>query len=114
MAADGISEFLERIAVQAAATARHYRFSNDDTLHLHATDPGPLEAGEWTVRRSRRHLVTSALEGRRGAAWAAELPAGDGAPFLGPTPASSCWGMPRYGKMAGSRIAVAAARLSDR
>ena len=47
MAADGITEWLERIAIQAKAG--ELPLEDGNTLHLHATDPGLGDAGEWTV-----------------------------------------------------------------
>ncbi len=64
MAADGISEFLERIAVQAGSGGTPLPLEDDDTLHLHATDPGLLEAGEWTVRRDERGVTWSHRHGK--------------------------------------------------
>ncbi|OBA59184.1 hypothetical protein A5647_18250 [Mycobacterium sp. 1100029.7] len=50
IAADGISEFLERIAIQAGSNGAPLPLEDGKTLHLHATDPDLGEAGEWTVR----------------------------------------------------------------
>ncbi|ORJ60365.1 maleylpyruvate isomerase family mycothiol-dependent enzyme [Mycobacterium simiae] len=52
IAADGISEFLDRISVQAGANGTPLPLEDGRTLHLHATDPGLGETGEWTVRVS--------------------------------------------------------------
>lgn len=49
VAADGIDEFLERIVIQAGKDDAALPLEGGDTLHLHATDPGLGEAGEWTV-----------------------------------------------------------------
>lgn len=49
VAADGIDEFLERIVIQAGKDGAALPLETGDTLHLHATDPGLGEAGEWTV-----------------------------------------------------------------
>lgn len=49
VAADGIDEFLERIVIQAGKDGAALPLEAGDTLHLHATDPGLGEAGEWTV-----------------------------------------------------------------
>jgi uncharacterized protein (TIGR03083 family) len=46
-AADGIDEWLERIAVEAAAESSP--LDSGATLHLHATDDGLGAAGEWTI-----------------------------------------------------------------
>ncbi|OBK27112.1 hypothetical protein A5634_01675 [Mycobacterium asiaticum] len=50
VAADGIDEFLERIVIRAGADGAPLPLEGGDTIHLHATDPGIGEAGEWTVR----------------------------------------------------------------
>ncbi|VBA45670.1 hypothetical protein LAUMK191_00441 [Mycobacterium attenuatum] len=49
IAADGISEFLERIVVQAGGDGAAPPLEGSDTLHVHATDPGLGAAGEWTI-----------------------------------------------------------------
>jgi uncharacterized protein (TIGR03083 family) len=49
LAADGISEWLERIAIQAGSQGAALPLEDGQTLHLHATDPGLGDAGEWTV-----------------------------------------------------------------
>lgn len=49
VAADGINEFLERIVIQAGKDGTALPLEGGDTLHLHASDPGLGEAGEWTV-----------------------------------------------------------------
>lgn len=48
VAADAITEWLERVAIQAG-TNGPLPLDDRSTLHLHATDPGLGEAGEWTV-----------------------------------------------------------------
>ncbi len=50
VAADGITEWLERVAVQAGHDGAPLPLDDGATLHLHATDPGLGDAGEWTVR----------------------------------------------------------------
>lgn len=50
VAADGITEWLERVALQAGREGAPLPLEDASTLHLHATDPGLGEAGEWTVR----------------------------------------------------------------
>jgi uncharacterized protein (TIGR03083 family) len=47
LAADGITEWLERVAIQA--TEAPLPLEDGTTFHLHATDPGLGDAGEWTV-----------------------------------------------------------------
>ncbi len=49
VAADGITEWLERVAIQAGSEGARLPLEDGNTLHLHATDPGLGEAGEWTV-----------------------------------------------------------------
>ncbi len=49
IAADAISEWLERVAIQAGRDGAALPLEGDDTMHLHATDPGLGEAGEWTI-----------------------------------------------------------------
>ena len=82
LAADGITEFLERIAIQAGSDGAALPLEAGNTLHLHATDPGLGEAGEWTINVSGDGIAWShehgkgsvALRGRRHRAVA-----GDGA-----------------------------------
>lgn len=50
LAADGITEWLERVEAQAGSDNAPLPIEGDHTLHLHATDPGLGEAGEWTIR----------------------------------------------------------------
>ncbi len=47
IAADGITEWLERVAIQAVEAP--LPLDDGTTIHLHATDPGLGETGEWTV-----------------------------------------------------------------
>ncbi|OBK16504.1 maleylpyruvate isomerase family mycothiol-dependent enzyme [Mycobacterium asiaticum] len=49
VAADGIEEFLERIAIRAGADGAPLPIEGSDTVHLHATDPGLESGGEWTI-----------------------------------------------------------------
>jgi uncharacterized protein (TIGR03083 family) len=48
-AADAITEWLERVAIQAGSGGAPLPLEDGNTLHLHATDPGLGEAGEWTI-----------------------------------------------------------------
>lgn len=48
-AADGITEHLERLVIQANAEGADRLLADGQSLHLHATDPGLGGAGEWTV-----------------------------------------------------------------
>jgi uncharacterized protein (TIGR03083 family) len=49
IAADAITEWLERVAIQAGSEGAQLPLEDGNTLHLHATDPGLGDAGEWTV-----------------------------------------------------------------
>ena len=49
IAADAVTEWLERVAIQAGSEGAPLPLGDGNTLHLHATDPGLGEAGEWTV-----------------------------------------------------------------
>lgn len=68
VAADGITEFLERIAVQAGSDGAPLPLEDGQTLHLHATDPGLGEAGEWTIAVSDGGVVWSHEHGKGSAA----------------------------------------------
>lgn len=50
LAADAITEWLERVAIQAGSDGAPLPLQSGDTMHLHATDDGLGEAGEWTIR----------------------------------------------------------------
>jgi hypothetical protein len=47
LAADGISEWIERVSVQSRS--RPLPLELGRTLHLHATDDGLGPGGEWTI-----------------------------------------------------------------
>lgn len=64
VAADGITEWLERVAVQAGAQGAPLPLDDGDTLHLHATDPGLGEAGEWTARVDGGRMTWSHEHGK--------------------------------------------------
>jgi uncharacterized protein (TIGR03083 family) len=49
IAADAVTEWLERVAIQAGSDGAPLPLGDGNTVHLHATDPGLGEAGEWTV-----------------------------------------------------------------
>ena len=52
LAADAISEWLERVMIQAdeeGPAGGDRPLGDGQSLHLHATDPGLGEAGEWTI-----------------------------------------------------------------
>jgi uncharacterized protein (TIGR03083 family) len=68
VAADGITEFLERIAIQAGSGGAPLPLADDHTLHLHATDPGLGEAGEWTIAVSGTGITWSHEHGKGSAA----------------------------------------------
>jgi uncharacterized protein (TIGR03083 family) len=49
VAADGITEWLERVAIQSGSAGAPLPLDDGNTMHLHATDSGLGEAGEWTI-----------------------------------------------------------------
>jgi uncharacterized protein (TIGR03083 family) len=59
LAADAISEWLERVANQAGRADAPLPLENGQTVHLHATDPGLGAAGEWTVRTDGHRITWS-------------------------------------------------------
>lgn len=64
VAADGIDEFFERIVIQAGRDGAPLPLEGDDTVHLHATDPGLDDAGEWTVALDGGTLTWSHQHGK--------------------------------------------------
>lgn len=68
VAADGITEWLERVAIQAGGQGAPLPLEEGDTLHLHATDPGLAEAGEWTIAVEEGRIVWSHQHGKGSAA----------------------------------------------
>ena len=64
VAADGITEWLERVAIQAGSEGARPPLEDDNTLHLHATDPGLGEAGEWTVGVDEGRITWSHEHGK--------------------------------------------------
>jgi uncharacterized protein (TIGR03083 family) len=64
VAADGVTEFLERIEIRAGANGAPLPLADGETLHLHATDPGLGEAGEWTIRVSGTGITWSHEHGK--------------------------------------------------
>jgi uncharacterized protein (TIGR03083 family) len=64
VAADAITEFLERIAVQAGDNGAALPLEDGNTLHLHATDPGLGEAGEWTIAVDQGRITWSHEHGK--------------------------------------------------
>jgi uncharacterized protein (TIGR03083 family) len=68
VAADGITELLERIVIQAGGDGAALPLEGDDTLHLHTTDPGLGEAGEWTIAVDLDGALTWSPEHGKGTA----------------------------------------------
>ena len=64
LAADGISEWLERVAIQAGGEGAPRPLEDGTTLHLHATDPGLGEAGEWTISGTEAGITWSHEHGK--------------------------------------------------
>lgn len=64
LAADAITEWLERVAVQAGSEGAPLPLEDGNTLHLHATDPGLDEAGEWTVGVDEGRIAWSHEHGK--------------------------------------------------
>lgn len=67
-AADGITEWLERVAIQAGRDGAALPLEDGNTLHLHATDPGLGEAGEWTIGVEAGRITWSHEHGKGTAA----------------------------------------------
>lgn len=59
LAADAISEWLERVASEAGRGDTPLPLENGKTVHLHATDPGLGAAGEWTIRSDGNRITWS-------------------------------------------------------
>jgi uncharacterized protein (TIGR03083 family) len=68
LAADAITEFLERLAVQAGSDGTPLPLHDGNTLHLHATDADLGEDGEWTVSIADGALTWSPEHGKGTAA----------------------------------------------
>lgn len=49
VAADGITEYLERVVVRAGEPHAEPPLADGQSIHLHAIDPGLGDAGEWTI-----------------------------------------------------------------
>ncbi|MCV7149536.1 maleylpyruvate isomerase family mycothiol-dependent enzyme [Mycobacterium riyadhense] len=64
VAADGITEWLERVAIQAGGDGAALPLDGSETMHIHATDPGLGEAGEWTVRVADNGIIWSHEHGK--------------------------------------------------
>jgi uncharacterized protein (TIGR03083 family) len=57
LAADAISEWLERVAAQAGRDGQPLPLQDGQTVHLHATDPGLGASGEWTINAVDGRIV---------------------------------------------------------
>ena len=64
LAADAISEWLERVAIQAGHKGQALPLDDGDTLHLHATDPGLDTDGEWTITSAQGGITWSHEHGQ--------------------------------------------------
>ena len=66
VAADGIDDWLERVAIEA--TGESSPLEAGQTLHLHATDDGLGAAGEWTISGTSDGIAWSHAHGKGDAA----------------------------------------------
>lgn len=66
LAADGIDEWLERVAIEG--TGEGSPLTAGQTLHLHATDDGLGSAGEWTITGKGSGIAWSHEHGKGDAA----------------------------------------------
>lgn len=64
MAADAITEWLERVEIQAGGDGAALPLEAGNSLHLHATDAGLGEAGEWTIGVSDGRITWSHEHGK--------------------------------------------------
>ncbi len=64
LAADGVSEWLERVASQAGRDNAELPLEDGSSVHLHATDPGLGAAGEWTIRADGGRITWSHDHGK--------------------------------------------------
>jgi uncharacterized protein (TIGR03083 family) len=64
VAADAITEWLERVAIQAGSEGAPLPLEEGRTLHLHATDSGLGDAGEWTVGVDRGKIAWAHEHGK--------------------------------------------------
>ncbi|HSS23088.1 MAG TPA: maleylpyruvate isomerase family mycothiol-dependent enzyme [Mycobacterium sp.] len=64
VAADGITEWLERVAIQAGNDGAALPLDDGNTIHLHATDTGLNEPGEWTLGVSGNGIIWSHEHGK--------------------------------------------------
>ncbi|MDI3315965.1 MAG: maleylpyruvate isomerase N-terminal domain-containing protein [Mycobacterium sp.] len=63
LAADGVSEWLERVAAQAGSEGAP-PLEDGNSMHLHATDPGLGVAGEWTITAGNGRITWSHDHGK--------------------------------------------------
>lgn len=59
LAADAISEWLERVAAQAGRDGVPLPLEDGSSVHLHATDAGLGVGGEWTIRAGAGRITWS-------------------------------------------------------
>jgi uncharacterized protein (TIGR03083 family) len=59
LAADAISEWLERVAAKPGSDDAALPLQDGQTVHLHADDPGLGVAGEWTIRADGGRITWS-------------------------------------------------------
>jgi uncharacterized protein (TIGR03083 family) len=64
IAADGLTEWLERVAIQAGSEGAPLPLEDGNTVHLHATDPGLGEAGEWNLALEEGRIAWSHEHGK--------------------------------------------------
>ncbi|OBG18451.1 maleylpyruvate isomerase family mycothiol-dependent enzyme [Mycobacterium sp. 852002-51057_SCH5723018] len=64
IAADGLTEWLERVAIQAGSEGAPLPLEDGNTVHLHATDPGLGEAGEWNLAVDEGRIAWSHQHGK--------------------------------------------------
>lgn len=64
LAADGISEWLDLITARAGSDGMPLPLADGQTVHLHATDAGLGEAGEWTISTNGSGLTWSHEHGK--------------------------------------------------
>jgi uncharacterized protein (TIGR03083 family) len=64
LAADAISEWLERVASQAGRDGEPLPLEPGNTVHLHATDPGLGASGEWTIHAGDNRITWSHEHGK--------------------------------------------------
>lgn len=64
VAADAISEWLERVAIEAGAQGTALPLEDGTMMHLHATDSGLGVAGEWMIGTSGGRITWSHQHGK--------------------------------------------------